>query len=208
MNPLPSLTRDRWANRPEPKLGHGTVYWHMLMRTYTEVQSAAADAQEVLEKFPGFHMTPHEWLHITVLVAGSTEAITRDQMHAMLESAQQSLCSVAPIPVNFGKILYHPEAVMLAVTPVSALMPILHAARSATRMAAGNDNSTDSPSPWAPHVTVAYSTVEQPAKPIISTLGETFDDRKVVIDSVSLVIQWGPDRLWNWEQIGTVQLKA
>ncbi len=200
--------RDRWANRSKPELDHGTVYWHMLMRTYTEAQNAATDAQEVLAKFPGFHMTPREWLHITVLVAGSTEAITRDQMYAMLESAQQSLCAVPPIPVDLGKILYHPEAVMLAVTPVSALMPILHAARSATRIATRNDNSTDSPSSWTPHVTVAYSTVEQPARPIISTLGKTIDERQVVIDSVTLVIQWGPDRLWNWEQIGTVRLKA
>jgi hypothetical protein len=29
---------------------------------------------------------------------------------------------------------------------------------------------------------------------------------ELVIDALMLVVQWGAERSWNWEQIGTVQL--
>lgn len=58
-----STWRRHGANRPEPPEGQGTVYWHALM------------GQTILGKFDGFHLTPPEWLRMTILVAGSTKEI-------------------------------------------------------------------------------------------------------------------------------------
>ena len=58
---------------------------------------------------------------------------------------------------------------------------------------------------WQPHATIAYSTAEQAAAPIIASLGKELRVTAALISAVSLVIQWGPERLWNWEPIGTVR---
>lgn len=209
MSPLPSQMRDRWSSRAEPAPGYGKVYWHMLMNTYPQACAAAKDAQEILADFPGLHMTPRKWLHITTLVAGSTDDITRTQMSAMVSDAQRLLSDVTPIPVTLGKILYHPEAIMLLVQPGEALKPILNAAQSATQKAVGHAGAIKKPfSPWTPHMTVSYSTTEQPAEPILSALGKTVRERRILINSLTLVVQWGPEIVWDWEPVGTAHLQA
>jgi 2'-5' RNA ligase len=204
MSPLPVKMRNRWENRVEPEPGRGTVYWHMLMHPYPQVCDVVADAQKSLAHFRGLHMTPREWLHVTALVAGSTDEITREQMSAMVSRARELLRDMPPIPVTLGTVFYHPEAIMLPVRPADALLPVLAAAKSATREIIGSDD--DPPSLWFPHVTISYSTAEQPAGPIISALGKTVRQRQVGIDSMTLVIQWGSEKRWDWEPVGTAHL--
>ena len=76
MSPRPVMMRNRWLDRPEPAPGAGEVYWHILLRDYPQVRQAVTGAQRILSDLSGFHMTPHEWLHITVLHAGPTERIS------------------------------------------------------------------------------------------------------------------------------------
>jgi 2'-5' RNA ligase superfamily len=128
-------------------------------------------------------------------------------MEVMISEATQMLSKVQPIPVTLGHVLYHPEAIMLAVRPHYALDPILKAVEYATRKATGRDGvGNESLSAWTPHVTVSYSTAEQPAGPIIAALGKELPSCEVRISSVSLVIQQGPERLWDWVPVGTVHL--
>ena len=118
MSPFPTRMRDRWQNRAEPEPEQGTIYWHILFRDHPQVRSLAKDAQERLSHFAaGLHMTPQKWLHLTTLIAGSTEEISSDQMEVMISEATQMLSKVQPIPVTLGHVLYHPEAIMLAVRP-------------------------------------------------------------------------------------------
>jgi 2'-5' RNA ligase len=205
MSPLPVDMRDRWASRAEPVEGKGTVCWHVLMSRYAGARAAARAAQQVLRDFSGLHLTPDEWFHMTILVAGSTDDIEREQLDDILRSAQTALRDVEPLDVTLGKVLYHPEAVMLAVEPAERLRAIQTLIRAATASAIGI--SYEPPArEWTPHVTVAYSTASQPADPIITALGATVPVSRAVIDTVSLIVQWGPERLWDWEQVGAVQL--
>jgi 2'-5' RNA ligase len=161
MSPLPRKMENRWANRAEPPPGRGIVSWHLLMSRYPQVCEAATAAQRALSSFPGLHMTPREWLHITTLMAGPAEAITREQMSAMVSAAQARLREVPPVPVFIEKVLYHAEAISLGVQPAQALAPLLDAVRSATRTIIGPGEASDgTPSSWTPHVTVAYSTAD------------------------------------------------
>jgi 2'-5' RNA ligase len=207
MSPLPARMRDRWSRRTEPPLGRGTIYWHVLMHAYPEARAAAMDAQETLAGFAGLHMTPLRWLHMTTLAVGSTDEITRNQMSTMVSVAQQLLRDVTPIRVTVGRVLYHPEAIMLRVEPVEVLRPILDTAQSATREVVGHVGVINELFPsWTPHMTVSYSTAEQPVEPIFSALGKSIRAREVLIDSLTLVIQWGPERHWDWEPVGTAHL--
>ena len=40
----------------------------------------------------------------------------------MLRAASHTLQNVRPIRVNFGRILYHPEAIMLGIDPVTGFI--------------------------------------------------------------------------------------
>jgi 2'-5' RNA ligase len=204
MSTLPETLIDRWQDRAEPGPGEGTVYWHMLMRDHPQVAAMAQKAQAQLAQFEGLHMTPLEWLHMTTLIAGSTADISDDHLEQMVSAASQLLADIGPITVTVGELLYHPEAIMLGVRPKEFLIPVFDAVRTATRTVTGHDGLTGNGQRWTPHITVCYSTSSQPAQPIIAALGHEMPNCQVHIGSVSLVIQRGAERLWNWHTVETV----
>src|SRR5262245_5613443 len=145
MSPLPTRMRSRWSSRTEPEPGRGTIYWHLLMHSYPQACAAAMEAQEILASFPGLHITPRRWLHVTALVVGSTDEVTINQMSVKVSEAQRLLRDIAPIPVTIGKVLYHPEAIMLRVYPVEARLHIIDAAQLVTRKAVGHAGLINEP---------------------------------------------------------------
>jgi 2'-5' RNA ligase len=152
-------------------------------------------------------MTPLRWLHATVMLAGRAADLTQADMDQMLTKARLKLASTMPVSVMLGRVIYHPEAIMLAMTPASALTPIFEAAQAATLEITGYPGATSSPGPsWVPHVTLCYSTSQQPAAPVIDALGKSLPESQVTIDRLSLVIQHGPALSWDWHPIGTVYL--
>lgn len=203
MSPLPVRMIDRWNERVEPEAGSGTIYWHMLVGDDSKVRDIAREAQERLAGFDDLHMTPQQWLHMTVLVVGSTNDIPAQSRTDLIAEASRLLSGIRPIKVTFSRILYHPEAIMLNVHPQHVLHPVFSALQAATRNVLDHGGIVESGN-WVPHVTIAYSTAEQPAGPIIAALGRELPARDVVIGNVSLVIQDGPERAWNWHPVGRV----
>lgn len=209
MSPLPTHMRDRWLNRPEAAQGTGTIYWHVLLGGYPEVRSLAQLAQQRLAPFSGLHMTPLEWLHMTVLVGGSTEDVTQEQMEQMTAIAADGLADVEPITATLGRILYHPEAIMLSVRPHGSLGPVHQAAKTATQTVTGKEgSSTDGSGTWFPHATLCYSTAYRPAQPLVEALGTTLPETDIVISTLSLVIQWDAERRWNWQPVASIPLQG
>jgi 2'-5' RNA ligase len=201
MSPLPTEFHDRWMNRAEPATGLGTVYWHVLMSRYEGARLAAQDAQALLSQVDGFHLTPPEWLHMTTYLVGPAERYDRQQLAGMIATAKRELASASPIEVRISRILYHPEAVMLAIDPAQELQQL----RTAAAVASGTEATKSGPS-WAPHMTVGYSTTNRSAEPIVRLLGLSVASRTATIDRLTLVIQWGPERTWNWESVGEIVL--
>jgi 2'-5' RNA ligase len=206
MGRLPTQFVDRWENRTEPGPGQGVVYWHMLMEGYPEVAEIAREAQLRLAHFSGLHMTPLEWLHMTALIVGPADEISGEQLAGMMRLASDELANIRPIRVTLGEILYYPEAIVLGVKPRRALDPILQAVRSATRAATGRKGTIQSSEGRTPHITLCYSTSQQPANAIITALGHQVPNREIDISTSSLVIQRGPERQWDWHPVGTVRL--
>jgi 2'-5' RNA ligase len=154
-------------------------------------------------------MTPEEWLHATALVAGTTEDISSEDLDLMISEAQQRLRGIQPIDVTISRVAYHPEAIMLGFTPEGALDPIHSAVRQATLAVTGRRGSVTGPAArWTPHITISYSTGQQPMAPIAAALGREVPGCDITVRAVSLVIQWGPERLWNWQPVGTASLGA
>jgi len=210
MSPLPKQMIDRWRdNYGGADPGHGTLYWHVLMGGDQQLRNAARTAQTPISTFSGLHMTPLEWLHLTVLVAGSAIQISPAARSEMLAAARSSLSGSGPISIELSRIFYHPEAIVLLADPGEALGPIREAAQQATETVMGH-RGTDAPSssPWTPHVTLCYSTSTQPAEPIIAALGKRLPSCRVSVNTLSLVLQQGAEWLWNWSQVGAVSLPS
>lgn len=209
MSPLPVQFTDRWGGRREGPSYDDSVCWHLLLGADARVRAAVADAQQRLARFGGMHMTPARWLHATVLLAGPAAAIPTDDMSEMLARARAALAGTPAVTVTLGRVLYSPEGIALEISPASALSPVLAAAQAATREVIGMSSSTeDLASEWAPHLTVCYSTGEQPAAPVIAELGKAIPACEVTIDRLSLVVQNGPEQLWDWQVAGTARLGA
>jgi 2'-5' RNA ligase len=153
-------------------------------------------------------MTPLERLHMTTLVAGSSDHFSQDQLRQMIKVASAMLADTPAVTVTVGGIVYHPEAIMLAVKPKRALASVHDAVQAATRAVTGGHDPDGDPAHWTPHITICYSTEQQATAPIITALGPQSRECQVQISTVSLVIQHGPERLWDWRTIGTVHLPA
>lgn len=203
---LPDQMTNRWQNRAEPRPGQGTVYWHILMRGHPEVADLAREARQRLSAFSGLHFTPLPWLHLTTLVAGPASEFSEGQLQKMVQVAGRLLADTPPVTVTLSRIVYHPEAIVLAVKPTEALIPIRLAAQAATEQARGNNLRNGQLPDWTPHITVCYSTASQPAQPIIEALGMELPSRDIQINELSLIIQNGPERDWNWSTIGEIRL--
>lgn len=203
---LPEQMTDRWARRRDPEPGEQTLYWHVLMRDYPEIGDLAQEARHKLSPFDGLHMTPPDCLHMTTLVAGPAQRFSHTQREHMTRDASAQLADVPPITVSLAKIIYHPEAILFAVTPAAALTPLRSAALAATRTTA-HDPSVQGEE-WRPHVTLCYSTTIQPAHPIIDALGMALPERTITVRSLSLVVQTGSELAWDWTVVGTANLGA
>jgi 2'-5' RNA ligase len=200
---MPAQMADRWEHRKEPEPGQGQLYWHMLLRDHPDVQALVQAGQGRLAGFGGLHFTPVLWLHMTTVVVGAADEFSADQIEDMIGQARRALARIPPITITFGKILYHPEAVMLGTRPAGALDPVFEAVQDATRSATGKDGLVEH-QPWTPHVTLAYSTGVQPAGPIIAALGRELPGCDATISCISLINQDGPERHWNWRSIAEI----
>ena len=204
MSPLPELLTGRWDN-PARLSYDNAVCWHILLGSDAAVQAAAATARKRLAAVRDLHMTPPEWLHMTVLRVGTTDQVMQDDMSLMLASAQACLARAEPVTVTLQRVFYHPEAIALIASPGSALAPFLEAARAATREVLGTDPDRGEQDAWTPHLTLCYSAVEQLAAPVIAKLGQALPPCDVTIREMSLGVQDGAEGLWKWKVAGSAQ---
>lgn len=210
MTPLPEQFTGRWREEhggADPE--YGQLWWLVLLGSDAQLRNAARAAQSRISHFPGLHMTPLRWLHLTVLIAGPPNQISEHARNEMLAIARSSLSGTGPITIELSRIFYHPEGIVLTAHPAEVLSPIREAAQRATLAVTGHSGADDRSSPeWIPHVTLCYSTSVQPAQPIITTLGKGIPKCEVSIDNLSLVLQQGAEWLWNWSLAGAVSLPA
>ena len=122
MSPLPAQFTDRWRGPRGGFSYEDSVCWHLLLGSDASARAVVTDVQQRIARFGGMHMTPVRWLHVTVLLAG-----------------------IPPVTVTLGRFLYSPEGIALAVSPASALSPVLAAAQAATCEVTGTSGSAGPP---------------------------------------------------------------
>jgi 2'-5' RNA ligase len=202
VSPLPVQMVDHWVPEPGVDTTRPRLMWFMLFGGHPQVAELARLGQARLAGLPGLDLVPHEWLHMTTLIAGFADQITADQVDVMADHARRVLAGIPPVTITLGRILYHPRAVMLAAQPPEALEPALRAVQQATRIATGHDGKLHH-EPWTPHITLAYGNSASPAAPVIEALGRELPRQRVTISSISLISQ-APEQLWTWRLVTEV----
>jgi hypothetical protein len=197
---------DRWRDRPEPGPDDAQLSWHVLMRDQPQARALAAVARQRLAGCgAGLHFTPEPWLHLSVLRLGLASELAQPALEAMVDQARSRLAAVPPAQVTLGRVLYHPEAVALRADPAGGLAAITGAVLAAASSTLGRAES-ELAEPGIPHVTVAYSTQDQPAGPVVAALGHELPQCPVSIEAVYLVAQRGAERDWAWQVVAGVAL--
>lgn len=208
MTPLPASFAGRWdPAREGQRLSYrDAVCWHVLLGGDPAARAAAEDAQARLARVGGFHPVPPRWLHMTLLRAGTARDIPPPARAVMLGKARAALEGAEAPSVTVGRVLYHPEAVALRASPAAVLEPLRAAVAEVTGEVTGAGPDPGGAG-WIPHLTVGYSTGEQPAGPVIAALGKTVPPCTVTVRRVSLVVQSGPEDAWDWQVEGSVDLQ-
>jgi hypothetical protein len=203
---LPCELAGHWRDNHAEDLGEDTLSWQVLAGGSHDLQVLATMAHERLSGFPGLHLTPLRRLHITMLAAGPAGDFSEGQRQEMLERAQGLLSGLPAVRIRTGRVLYHPGAIAVAVHPLASLTPVREAAVTATLAAGGPGAAPGSPELWLPRLTLCYCTASQPAESIISALGMELPAAEIAVDALSLVVQRGPRRCWDWDTVGTARL--
>jgi 2'-5' RNA ligase len=96
---------------------------------------------------------------------------------------------------------------MLGIRPPRALDPARETIRDAVA-ASVRMHRLDDESEWTPHVSVAYSHADGPAKPIVDALALRPEGRPLRVSEVHLVEQTREGRLYRWDVRAVVPLGA
>ncbi len=70
---------------------------------------------------------------MTVHVAGATEEIDSESLRALLSRSQEAVNGIHPVPVTARRLLYHPEAIVLAIEPAEELRSVALSVGEATQ---------------------------------------------------------------------------
>lgn len=198
MSPMPARMSDHWWWRPGVRPGRRLLVWHILPAEQPEVRDLVRQCQDKLAGVDGLDLVPAGWLHMTTQILGFEDEIPAAEVDAMVAGVADRFNRLAPVEVDLGKLLLHSEAVMLAIRPVHALDPVRTAIREAAAAAVRVHQLEHEPD-WTPHVSVAYSNADRPARPVIDALDLRPDPVTLRVGEVHLVAQERVGHLYQWE---------
>lgn len=161
--------------------------------------------QARLAGVPGLDLVPERWLHMTTQIVGFADEISDAEVKDLAGAASERLRHLAPVPVTFGRTLFHPEAVMLRAQPLRSLAPVRETVHEAGVQVLGAVRAGMA-GDWTPHVTVAYSNGDGPAAPVIQAAGRSAGRCDIVVAEVHLVAQERDGHRYQWETVAAVRL--
>lgn len=205
MSPFPESMSDHWWWRPGVRPGRRLLVWHILLDEQPEVHDLVRQCQDKLAGLDGLDVIPAEWLHLTTQIVGFDDEITDAEVEAMTAGVAERLAGLAPIAVELGKVWLHSEAVMLGIRPPRGLDPVRAAVRESVAAAVRVHQLDDEPD-WTPHISVAYSNADRPARHVIKALELRPDPKPLRVGQVHLVAQERVGHLYRWERRAAARL--
>lgn len=191
--------RRHWWWRPGWRQGRHVYACHFTFRDQPAVQQLAGTCRRALAAVPGLEPIPAQWLHLTMQEVAFTDEVSPEQLDSFMAAAARELAAV-PLP----QVTLHPpvvvaEAVLLPVTPSGPVDAVRTAIRSAVADALPRARPTVIER-YRPHVSVAYSNLDQPAGPVHRALADLeVESVSITLPAVGLLEYHRDDRMYVWD---------
>jgi 2'-5' RNA ligase len=191
--------RDHWWWRPGWQIGTRFYTWHLTFDSRDMLHQLVDHYQSVLSGFSGLDLIPHRWLHVTMQGVGHVGQVDDDQLASVITAVRSRLAALDPVVIRFDRPVVRPEAIALPALPASEVDRLRTAIRTALGDVLGTANVPESASSYQPHLSLAYSSGEQPTAAIVAAL-EAEPGRPVEFEvtEAALIIQHRDNRMYEW----------
>jgi 2'-5' RNA ligase len=118
-------------------------------------------------------IVPVQWLHLTIQSIGVAGEVSGEDLRGIGDAAATHCAAIPSFDVTIGRMVVHPEAVVMLATPSESLRSLRSSLRNAIADVWGMDAVLDtegSRDEFVPHVTLAYSRGDEPAAPLIDAV--------------------------------------
>lgn len=204
-----SQMRDHWWWRPGWGTGRRFYTWHLTFDDQPKLHRLVQTYQNRLSGFPALRPVPTEWLHLTIQGLGFTDEVADEEVTAVVAAARERLADLSPLVLTFGPAVVFAEAIVLPPTPAEDVSRVRTTLRAAIADVRGDDNVPESAGGYRPHVSLAYSTAEQPAEPIVGVLEATAVDAvTITVDKASLIVLGRDEGMYRWRTVDSVALTS
>jgi 2'-5' RNA ligase len=201
------VLRNHWWWRPGWKVGTRFYAWHITVDQQPAIHDLAAAYQAELSSVAGLDMIPARWLHLTMQGVGHVEDVSDGQVADMLGAARRRLGDLEPVTVRFQHPVIRPEAIALPPHPVSPIQEIRRAVRAAIGDTFGAGAVPERATGYQPHISLAYISVDQPARAVLDALNRVqAEPVDVTIGAVSLIKMHRDSRMYEWRTVETIPL--
>ena len=191
--------RDHWWWRPGWQIGTRFYTWHLTFDGRAGLHQLVAQYQSALAGIAGLDLIPHRWLHVTMQGVGHVDQVDDHQIDRLVAAVRARLADLDPVLIRFHRPVVRPEAIALPALPASEVNRLRDAIRAALAEVLGAANVPESSLGYQPHLSLAYSSGEQPAAPVIAAL-DTVSAQPVELEvtEASLIVQHRDDKMYEW----------
>lgn len=190
--------RNHWWWRPGWKVGRSFYAWHLTFDQAPDLHRLAEEFADVLS-VPGLDVVPVKWLHLTMQGVGFTDEVSTADADAIAEAARRRLTEVEPFEIVISPGVIEPEVVRTDVVPAESVAQVRSAIRAGIADVWGADRVPESEAGFIPHVSLAYSTSDGPAAPIIaSAYSVRVKPARATISDAQMIVLNRDDRQYQW----------
>lgn len=201
------VMRDHWWWRPGWRVGRSFYTWHVTFDDQPAAHHLAADYAPVFEDVPTLDPIPVRWLHLTLQGVGFTDEVDRADVDAMVNAARDRCSELAPFTITLGPARVDPEALILPVLPIEAIVRLRVTIRAAIADVWGLDNVPEDPDDFRPHVSLAYSNSAGSAAPITQRLRKALvTSADITVRRVTLIDINRDRRMYQWTDVAVAAL--
>jgi 2'-5' RNA ligase len=176
---------NHWSSSPWYR-GQQFYSWYLTFEDCPSLHDLAEYYDRAIAGLP-VDIVPPRWLHLTLQSVGVADDVSITDVLRIGCDAQARCASMPRFEVSVERVLVHPEAVIMLVSPHESIKAVRWALRDAIAGVWGRDAVLDTESRgvgesdgFVPHITLAYSRSDGPAAPLIDAV-RAVDRRSVTV---------------------------
>ena len=205
MSNQPESMTDHWWWRPGWRRGRRFYTWHITFADQPDVCRLIGAYRDALAGLSGLDLIPDQWLHLTTQGINFVDEVDEHDVAAIVDAARSRLAKVPAFDVRFGTPVVTPEAVETFAEPAGPVAAV----RDAIRAAIGDvlPEVPENAAGFRPHVSVAYSSSDGPAAPILAAVAAaSVPPATARITSAELIVLHRDNFMYEWEPFAQVPL--